>query len=138
MGSKATLINIGGEGSQRWSLVEEKGNHEDNPFLHRAQKTIMLGGGKLHAMPWSQRLLTGAVEKTYGPLPFTSDANPSHMKNWLDCLRSRRQPNATVEHGFAHSVAVIIAAQAQRQGKKLYWDSDTEQILDHPPDGQKA
>jgi hypothetical protein len=60
------------------------------------------------------------------------------MKNWLDCLRSRRQPNATVEHGFAHSVAVIIAAQAQRQGKKLYWDSDTEQILDHPPDGQKA
>jgi len=138
MGSKATLINIGGEGSQRWKLVEEKGNHEANPFLHRVQKTIMLGGEKLHAMPWSQRLFTGAVEKTYGPLPFTSDANPSHMKNWLDCLRSRNQPNATVEHGFAHSVAVIMAAQAQRQGKKLYWDSDTEQILDHPPDGKKA
>ena len=138
MGSKATLINIGGEGSQRWKLVEEKGNHEANPFLHRVQKTVMLGGENLHGMPWSQRLFTGAVEKTYGPLPFTSDANPSHMKNWLDCLRSRSQPNATVEHGFAHSVAVIMAAQAQRQGKKLYWDSDTEQILDHPPDGPKA
>jgi predicted dehydrogenase len=138
MGSKATLINIGGEGSQRWKLVEEKGNHEANPFLHRAQKLITLRAEKLHALPWSQRLFTEAVQKTYGPLPFTSDANPSHMKNWLDCLRSRNQPNATVEHGFAHSVAAIMAAQAQREGKKLYWDSDTEQILDRPPGGQKS
>ncbi len=133
MGSKATLINIGGEGSQRWKLVEEKGNHEANPFVHRSQKLITLSGEKSHAMPWTQRLWTGAVEKTYGPLPFTSDANPSHMRNWFDCLRSRNQPNATVEHGFAHSVAVIMAAQAQREGKKLYWDSRNEQILDRPP-----
>ena len=31
MGKKATLVNIGGEGSPRWKMVEEKGNHEDNP-----------------------------------------------------------------------------------------------------------
>jgi hypothetical protein len=134
MGKKATLINIGGEGSQRWKVVEEKGNHESNPFVHRSQKTITLGGEKLRGMPWSQRLLTGAVEKTYGPLPFTSDANPSHMRNWFQCMRSRSQPNATVENGFAHSVAVIMAAQAQRTGKKLYWDPASEQILDHPPE----
>jgi hypothetical protein len=81
----------------------------------------------------SQRLFTGAVEKTYGPFPFISDANPSLMRNWLERLRSRKQPNATVEDGFAHSVAVIMAARAQREGKKLYWDPLTEQILDRPP-----
>jgi hypothetical protein len=26
-----------------------------------------------------------------------------------------------------------MAAQAQREGKKLYWDAKTEEILDHPP-----
>jgi predicted dehydrogenase len=132
MGKKATLVNIGGEGSQRWRLVEEKGNHEANPFVHRSQKTITLKGERLHDLAWSQRLVTEAVEKTYGPLPFISDANPSHMKNWFDCLRSRKQPNCTVEHGFAHSVAVIMAARAQREGKKLYWDPDREEILDCP------
>ena len=81
----------------------------------------------------SERLFTGAVEKTYGPLPFISDLNPSHMKNWFDCLRSRKQPNATVDDGFAHSVAAIMAARSQREGKKLYWDAANEQILDHPP-----
>jgi len=132
MGTKGTLINIGGEGSQRWKLVEEKGNHEDNPFVRRSHQMITLKGQDLHNLPLSQRLFTGAVEKTYGPFPFISDANPSHMRNWLECLRNRKQPNATVEDGFAHSVAVIMAARAQREGKKLYWDPLTEQILDRP------
>jgi predicted dehydrogenase len=132
MGDQATLINVGGEGSQRWKLVEEKGTHEDNPFIHRSQKYVKLSGENLHAMPWTQRFFSGAVEKTYGPLPFISDSNPSHMRNWLECLRSRRQPNATVEHGFAQSVAVIMAARAQQEGRKLWWDPVTEEILDHP------
>src|ERR1022692_326263 len=48
--------------------------------------------------------------------PFISDNDLSHMTNWLDCLRSRQQPNATVRDGFAHSVAVIMAARAYREG----------------------
>jgi predicted dehydrogenase len=133
MGDKATLINIGGEGSQRWKLVEEKGTHEANPFVHRSEKYIKLSPEKLRELSFSQRLVTGAVEKTYGPVPFISDNNTSHMKNWFDCLRSRKQPNATVDHGFAHSVAVIMAARAQREGKKLHWDREAEQILDSAP-----
>src|SRR6185312_7937381 len=133
MGSKATLVNIGGEGSQRWKLVEERGTHEDNPFVHRSAKRITLSDSALQSVSWTPRLFTTALEKTYGSMPFISDSNPSHMRNWLECLRSRRQPNATVEHGFAHSVAVIMAARAQQEGKKLYWDRKNEQILETPP-----
>jgi predicted dehydrogenase len=134
MGTKGTLVNVGGEGSQRWKLVEEKGNHEDNPFIRRAQKPVVLPEGATRGMAWSQRLLTGAVEKTYGALPFSSDSNPAHMRNWFECMRSRQQPNATVEHGFAHSVAVIMAARAQQEGRKLYWNAATEEILESPPE----
>jgi uncharacterized protein YdaT len=84
-------------------------------------------------MGWSQRLLTGAVEKTYGAMPFSLDSNPAHMKNWFECIRSREQPNATVDHGFAHSVAVIMAARAQREGLKLYWNKATEEIQASAP-----
>ena len=135
MGNKATLINIGGEGSQRWKLVEEKGNHEDNPFLRRGQKHVTLGDGGTKGMGWTQRLLTGAVVKTYGPLPFSLDSNPAHMKNWFECIRSRQDPNANVDHGFAQSVACIMAARAQQEGVKLYWNRATEQIEDSRPAG---
>jgi predicted dehydrogenase len=132
MGERGTLINVGGEGSQRWKLVEEKGTHEANPFVRRNERYIKLSGEKRRSMSWSQRVLNGAIEKTYGPLPFISDSNPCHMQNWLECLRSRERPNATEDDGFAHSVVAIMAARAQREGNKLYWDPETEQILDHP------
>jgi len=114
MGKSATLINIGGEGSPRWKWVEEKGTHEDDPNVKRAEKYITL--------PGDDRL----------PPTGIGDDDLSHMTNWFECLRSRKQPNATVHHGYAHSVAVIMAARAYREGKKLYWDPKTESILDRP------
>ncbi len=114
MGKSATLINIGGEGSPRWKIVEEKGNYESNPFLKRAEKYVTLPDND-------------AVPPTY-----ISDNVLFHMSNWMDCLRSRKQPNATVLNGYAHAVAVIMAARSYREGKKLYWDAKTEAILDRP------
>ena len=133
MGDKGTLVNYGGEGSQRWKLVEEKGTHESNPFVRRAARPIRLNASERQGMSWSQKLLTGAVEKTYGALPFISDSNPSHMKNWLECLRTRNQPNASVERGLAQSAAAIMAARAQREGRKFYWDPQAEEIVEQPP-----
>jgi predicted dehydrogenase len=111
MGKSATLINLGGEGSPRWKLVEEKGTHEDDPNVKRAEKYVTL--------PGDDRI----------PPPSIGDDDLSHMTNWLECLRSRKPPNATVDHGFAHSVAVIMAARAYREGRKLYWDAKTEDIV---------
>ena len=114
MGKSGTLINMGGEGSPRWKWVEEKGTHEDDPNVKRAEKYITLSG--------DDRL----------PPPSIGDDDLSHMTNWFECLRGRKQPNATVQHGYAHSVAVIMAARAHREGKKLFWDPKTESILDRP------
>ncbi len=62
--------------------------------------------------------------------------NPvNHMKNWLDSMRSRKTPNADVRSGYAHSVATIMAAQAEIAGKRLYWDAKREEIVDRPPAG---
>jgi predicted dehydrogenase len=117
MGKKATLMNIGGEGSPRYKLVEEKGNHEDNPDIdrQRAEKDLSLPGDK------------GLPPMGIG------DLDLNHMENWLECLRSRQQPHATMSDGYAHSVACIMAAQSFWAGKKLYYDPATETILDRPP-----
>ena len=114
MGKKATLVNIGGEGSPRWKWVEEKGTYEDNPFVKREEKYVMLPG-----------------DTKLAPT-FMGDEDLSHMTNWFECLRRHKTPNASVRNGFAHSVAVIMAARAYREGKKLYWDPKAEQILDQP------
>ncbi len=45
-----------------------------------------------------------------------------HMKNWLECLRSRQAPNAPIEAGYAHSVAVIMADEALVHGARMTYD----------------
>jgi len=55
-----------------------------------------------------------------------------HMKNWLESMRSRKTPNADALSGYAHSVATIMAAEAEITGKKLYWDKKREEIVDRP------
>ena len=118
MGTQATLFNIGGEGSPRYQLVEEKGNHEDNPRIDEQRKSEYLQSPEFTGMP-----PTGI-----------GDEDPHHMANWFECLRSRQQPHATVNNGFGHSLACIMAAHSFWQGKKLFWDTKNEQILDHAPE----
>jgi predicted dehydrogenase len=115
MGKRATLSNIGGEGSPRYQLVEEKGNHEDNADIdrQRASKYVVLPG------------------QTGLPPMGIDDLTTEHMANWFECMRSRQQPHCTVQDGFAHSVACIMAAQSYWSGKKQYWDLSGETILGH-------
>ena len=50
----------------------------------------------------------------------TPDQN--HMQNWIDCVRSRKQPNATVEIGYLSAVAGHMANLAYRNKRRITWD----------------
>jgi predicted dehydrogenase len=55
-----------------------------------------------------------------------------HMRNWLECMRSRQTPNADVLSGYAHSVASMMAARAELTGRRVYWDPRREEMTDRP------
>ena len=49
-----------------------------------------------------------------------------HLKNWLDCIKTRERPNADVEIGH-RSISVCHLVNITRQlGRKLQWDPDKE------------
>jgi len=119
MGKSATLINIGGEGSPRYQVIEEKGTHEDDTDIDEKRTS------KFISLPGESKLPPMGID----------DLTVEHMANWFECMRSRQQPNATVHDGFAHSVACMMAAQSYFSGKKMYWDAATETIVDRAPAG---
>ncbi len=57
--------------------------------------------------------------------PLTS----AHVRNWMECVRSRKQPNAPVEAGYAHSVANIMTNAAVRTGHKATFDEATQEVM---------
>lgn len=117
MGKKATLINIGGEGSPRYQVVEEKGTHEDDTEIDTKRES------KFVQLPGESELPPMGID----------DLTTEHMANWFECMRSRQQPHATVQDGFAHSVACMMAAESYWTGKKIYWHASTETFSDAKP-----
>ncbi|HKX32206.1 MAG TPA: Gfo/Idh/MocA family oxidoreductase [Blastocatellia bacterium] len=45
-----------------------------------------------------------------------------HVRNWLECVRSRSTPNAPIEVGYAHSVASIMCFQAWETGRRQVYN----------------
>jgi predicted dehydrogenase len=55
--------------------------------------------------------------------PVVAEHSSSHMENWLECLRTRKHPNADIEFGYQHVVATVMAAQALETGRRQTFDA---------------
>ena len=86
-----------------------------------------------------QRMLADVIPLGGGMPINIGDEDLSRLTNWFECLRSHNtKTNATVDNGYLHSVATIMAAQSYWQGKRLYYDAAAEQIKDSAPASSSA
>jgi len=53
----------------------------------------------------------------------------AHIHNWMECVRSRKQPNAPIEAGYNHAIAVIMTNAAYRTGEKVTFDENTQEVM---------
>jgi len=53
----------------------------------------------------------------------------AHIRNWMECVRNRKQPNAPIEAGYNHAIAVIMANAAYRTGEKVIFDEKTQEVM---------
>lgn len=60
-----------------------------------------------------------------------SDAmTTAHMRNWMECIRSRQEPNAPIEAGYDHSVASLMVTESLLREKKVKFDEKRQEIID--------
>lgn len=64
------------------------------------------------------------------PLDLPEGDARSHVGNWIDCMRSRKAPNAPIEAGFAHAVACCLGREAERTGCRVRYDPDSRSITE--------
>lgn len=57
------------------------------------------------------------------------DETPPHVRNWLECCKSRREPNSPVELGHAVALTAHLGNLSYRTGMKVYWDADRQEII---------
>ena len=61
---------------------------------------------------------------------WTATAETSaHIANFLDCIRTRKQPNSPIEYGHRVITAAHLGNISYRTGKRVSWDVEREEIV---------
>jgi hypothetical protein len=52
-----------------------------------------------------------------------------HIRNFLDCIKSRKRPAADIEIGHRATITPHLANIAMRSGERLKWDAEAETLV---------
>lgn len=77
------------------------------------------------------------VEASFGAKDFLMDdpvaaeraSEVVHVRNWLDCIKSRKKPTCDIEIGFHSSLPCLLGRQAVKEGHAFTWNPVTKTAM---------
>lgn len=76
-----------------------------------------------------EAVLTRAARAETGADTGLDDDTSNNMRNWMECVRSRKAPNADVGAGYGHSVALCMTIAALQTGKRITFDETKQEVV---------
>ena len=89
--------------------------------IHGDKGTMLFSGDA-----WTVRGGDGAAEKPKG------DMMAEHARNFLDCIKTGKTPNADIEEGHKSTRLCHLGNIAYRTGRTLHFDANTETFPNDP------
>jgi len=94
--------------------------------------SILGNEGAMNLVRWDAPTVSGAGAgrkgKLDGEVPVQPVPHDDHFLDWLKCIRSRGIPNASIDAGYQHAVAVIMAMRAFDTGRRQVYDPASREI----------
>jgi len=113
--------------------------YSNGGMIDMDKQTVTPAGGltarSASEMKMQPNLLTGfslmdKVEKVETDANTHGDPQTAaNMRNWMECVRSRKTPNASIEAGYSHSIALCMNVAAIQTGQKVTFDEKTQQVM---------
>jgi predicted dehydrogenase len=85
------------------------------------------GPGAIHAVEGDSEGFRTSRKQARG-----RDTTDLHIKDFLECVRSRQKPVADVETGHHSTIVPHLGNIALRTGHKIRWEAQNEEIIDDP------
>jgi len=70
-----------------------------------------------------------AAQVETGAATGADNSTIAHMRNWMECVRSRKTPNADIHAACNHSVALCMTIAALHTGKKVTFDDKKQDVV---------
>jgi hypothetical protein len=119
-GVKEIYRSNGGSMDMDKACVSSDGGMTAKSAAEMGMKQNLLGDLSL-----SDAVLKAETSANTGNDPMTS----ANMRNWMECVRSRKTPNASIEAGYSHSVALCMNIAAIQTGQRVTFNDQTQQVM---------
>jgi len=63
------------------------------------------------------------------------EATSANVRNWMECVQSRKKPNADIEAGYSHSIALCMTIAAMQTGQRITFDDTKQDVVVGSPAG---
>jgi predicted dehydrogenase len=93
-------------------------------YFHGVNGTLYSDYGKHEIVPEGDWL------KDTAPPEKSIDPSPGHEREWIDCIRSRKQPSCNAEYHSKIDVPICLANLSMKLGRAIRFDPVTERIID--------
>jgi predicted dehydrogenase len=119
-GVKEIYRSNGGTLDMDKQCVTSEGGLTAKSAAEMGMKQNLLGDYSL-----SETVLKAETAANTGNDPITS----ANMRNWMECVRSRKTPNASIDAGYSHSVALCMNVAAIQTGQRITFDDKTQKVM---------
>jgi predicted dehydrogenase len=89
-----------------------------------ADIVFMGSGGRLNIFRYGYRFIAADDPKGLNEIVAKGAPEPPHMGNWLDCIRTRREPNANVIEGHYSAMSCHLGNMAYRDKTRIVWKKE--------------
>ena len=89
--------------------------------FHGSRARLDMGRESYALYPESRELVVQPSEEKRQPGSFES-ATRAHIRNFIECVKTRRDPNATVEMGQSTNIVLCMAMESLRRGRRITWN----------------
>jgi predicted dehydrogenase len=102
--------------------------HNDQLAQYHGSKARMDVGREAYSI-WPEQLSITMKPEVFRDEPGAFNAaTRQHIRNFLECIRTRQEPNAPVEPGFHTAVALSMTLESLRNGRRVRWNAASKRM----------
>jgi len=122
----------------RWCNGNSMYNHGYGIEFHGTEGTMFLDRGGFQVYPEKRHVEKKQVERTAAmQMDEVNDSHFDHVRNFLDCVKSRKRPISDIEIGHRSTSACLLGNVAYRSKERIVWDVANERIIQGSPEAKK-
>jgi predicted dehydrogenase len=95
--------------------------------FHGSRARLDVGREMFRLIPESGEPELKAEREENRPGSFAA-ATRDHIRNFLDCIRSRKEPTAPVEAGLGTAISLCMTIDSLRSGRRLKWNAGDRRV----------